>query len=268
VNRPDGRVTRGTTGTNRLRRCDRWLAHLAAGRLRTTPHPLAVDLGFGASPTTTLEWQRSLLAINPTTEVVGVEIDRERAAAANSVITAIHGGFEIPTTRRPLLIRAANVLRQYPRTDVEAAWQTMAGRLATGGWLVDGTCDEQGRLTAMISIDDSGTARWLTISCRLAGLQAPSEVAARLPKALIHENVPGTRVHALLVDMDRAWAAAPRWGARQRWIAMAEVLQESWQIRDGVSRWRLGEVTVPWDLVGGPSPVTTRKGPRSGGPLA
>jgi hypothetical protein len=84
---------------------------------------------------------------------------------------------------------------------------------------------------------------------RLAGLQHPSQVAARLPKALIHDNVPGRRVHALLTDMDRAWEAAPRFGARQRWIAMAQDLRERWQVRDGPTRWRLGELTVPWQSV-------------------
>ena len=49
---PIGQVTRGTTGTNRLRRVDRWIAQLAA--LRRATDPLVVDLGYGASATTTL----------------------------------------------------------------------------------------------------------------------------------------------------------------------------------------------------------------------
>lgn len=248
---PVGRVTRGTTGNNRLRRFDRWMGHLAAGALRSAQEPLAVDLGFGAHPTTTVQWQHSLRTVNPGVEVVGVEIDRHRVAAARGVIDAIHGGFEIPTARRPLLIRAANVLRQYPAEDVGTAWRLMAARLAPGGWLVDGTCDEVGRLTAMISIDERAQPVWFTISCRLGGLQSPSEVAARLPKALIHRNVPGTDVHRLLQAMDRAWDASPRWGARQRWISMAESLCGAWPVRDGVSRWRLGEFTVAWEAVAG-----------------
>lgn len=247
--RPVGQVTRGTTGSNRLRRFDRWISHLAAGPLRAADSPLAVDLGFGAHPTTTVEWLRSLRSINPAVEVVGVEIDRDRVAAASGVIEAVHGGFEIPTNRRPLLIRAANVLRQYPVEQVEPAWRLMAARLAPGGWLVDGTCDELGRLCAMVSLDHHARPVWLTISCRLAGLQSPSQVAARLPKSLIHRNVAGTGVHRLLQDMDRAWDAAARWGARQRWISMAGSLRDTWPVRDGVSRWRLGEFTVAWEAV-------------------
>lgn len=246
MNRPVGQITRGTTGHNRLRRFDRWIAHLAHRELRAAPGCLVVDLGFGAHPATTLQLQRSLPA---GVEVVGVEIDPERAVAAQSTIAAIHGGFEIPTPRQPQVIRAANVLRQYPVEEVQSAWRTMARRLAEGGWLVDGTCDEQGRLACMLSIDTSARPVWLTISCRLAGLDRPSQVAARLPKALIHQNIPGTGIHALLTDMDRAWDSAPRWGARQRWVAMAQDLQHRWQVRDGAARWRLGEFTIPWSAI-------------------
>ncbi len=243
---PVGQVTRGTTADNRLRRFDRWITHLSGRVLGAAERPLAVDLGFGASPTTTLEWQRALTGVNPGVRVIGVEIDRGRVAAAQGMIEALHGGFEIPTQQAPLLVRAANVLRQYPRDEVEAAWRLMAGRLAPGGWLVDGTCDEQGRLAAMVSVDERGQPAWFTVSCRLAGLEHPSQLAARLPKVLIHDNVPGTAIHQLLLDMDRAWDAAPRWGARQRWIAMAESLRDTWHVRDGAARWRLGELTVPW----------------------
>lgn len=244
-----GQATRGTTGSNRLRRFDRWIAHLAGRELRRDA-PLAVDLGFGADPTTTLEWQRSLHALNPRIRVVGVEIDPQRVARAQDSIEAVCGGFEIPTAEQPFLIRAANVLRQYDRTEVEGAWSLMCSRLAPGGWLVEGTCDERGRLTAMVSLNAEGP-QWLTLSCRLAGLEHPSEVAARLPKALIHDNVAGTAINALLRDMDSEWQRAPRFGARQRWIAMAAALAEGWEVRDGPARWRLGELTVPWRRAAG-----------------
>ncbi len=250
MNRPVGRVTRGTTGSNRLRRVDRWITHLAGREIRSADSPLSVDLGFGSAPTTTTQWQHTLRGINPASQVVGIEIDRDRVAAAAGIITAIHGGFEIPTRRRPLLIRAANVLRQYPLDEVASAWHLMSSRLAAGGWLIDGTCDEQGRLAAMVSIDATGRPVWFTASVRLAGLRTPSQVAARLPKALIHDNVAGSRIHELLEAMDRNWMAAPRWGARQRWIHMARTVREQgWAVRDSQNRWRLGELTVAWGQV-------------------
>lgn len=241
--KPVGQLTRGTTASNRLRRFDRWIEHLCARELRRG-EPLCVDLGFGASPTTTSEWQRRLCAVNPGVRVVGVEIDAERVRLAASTIEAIHGGFEIPTIDKPLVIRAANVLRQYDRDDVAGAWAVMQQRLASGGWLIDGTCDEQGRLTSMLSVD-SREPVWFTVSVRLAGLHRPSQVAARLPKVLIHDNRPGTPIYALLTDLDRAWDRAARWGARQRWIEMATALKDRWEVRDGPGRWRLGELTVP-----------------------
>lgn len=250
MNRPVGRVTRGTTGSNRLRRFDRWITYLAEREIRSDASPLSVDLGFGSAPTTTAQWQRSLRRVNPASQVVGIEIDRDRVAAAAGIITAVHGGFEIPTDRRPLLIRAANVLRQYPLDEVTSAWHLMSSRLAPGGWLIDGTCDEQGRLAAMLSIDATGQPVWFTVSVRLADLHTPSQVAARLPKALIHDNIAGSGIHELLEAMDRNWAAAPRWGARQRWINMARTMREQgWAVRDSPSRWRLGELTVAWEQV-------------------
>ena len=93
----------------------------------------------------------------------------------------------------------------------------------------------------------------LTLSMRLAGLARPSDVAERLPKALIHRNVPGERVHAFLAALDDAWLRqAPRstFGVRQRWVAtVAAVRADGWPVLDRPSRWRLGEVGVAWDAV-------------------
>jgi hypothetical protein len=93
----------------------------------------------------------------------------------------------------------------------------------------------------------------LTLSWRLRGLETPSEIAERLPKALIHRNVPGERVHAWLSAVDRAWAHSAHhatFGVRQRFIATAGALRDAgWPLSDGPARWRLGEVTVAWDAV-------------------
>ena len=62
-----GRVTRGTTGTNRLRRVDRWIATLPV--LRQTPDPLVVDLGYGASGVTAFELQHRLARVRPDVEI-------------------------------------------------------------------------------------------------------------------------------------------------------------------------------------------------------
>lgn len=290
--RPVGTVTRGTTNPNRLRRMDRWIAATHGAELRRAATPLAVDLGYGAAPWTAVELLRRLRAAAPRTQVVGIEIDPARVEAAKPYacegLTFRHGGFEVPVPGRPTLIRAANVLRQYDEDEVAAVWERLCARLepasppssgglpgsssgppgsagpsgglaassgglpgSSGGLLVEGTCDEVGRRHVWVALGPEGP-RTLTFATRLGSLDRPSDLAERLPKALIHRNVPGEPVHAFLRDFDRAWAAAApyaSYGARQRWIRTVRALSADWPVRDGVTRWRQGEVTVAWEAL-------------------
>ncbi len=253
-----GVITRGTTNPNRLRRVDRWLAGPQAPRLRRAADPVVVDLGYGASPVTARELLSRLRAVRADVEVVGVEIDPERVRAAGPMagdgLSFARGGFEVPLPngRRPVVVRALNVLRQYDEDQVDPAWGAVVDRLAPGGLLVEGTCDEIGRRAAWIAVEAAGAVS-LTLSTRLADLERPGQLAERLPKALIHRNVPGEPIHDFLGALDDAWARqAPRaaFGARQRWIAAAAFLRErGWPLLDGPARWRLGEVTVAWAAV-------------------
>lgn len=253
---PLGRVTRGTTGVNRLRRVDRWMA--ATPALRRADDPLVVDLGYGASATTSNELHERLSAVRADVEVLGIEIDPERvrvaSAAARPGVSFRLGGFEVPTDagRRPAIIRAMNVLRQYEEAEVADAWARMTARLAPGGQLVEGTCNEVGRVGSWVTLDADGP-RTFTISLRVAELEEPSIVAERLPKALIHRNVPGEPIHAFVSTLDEAWRdAAPyaTFGPRQRWLrAVAAVHEAGWPVVDRPARWRLGEITVSWPAV-------------------
>lgn len=262
--RPIGAVTRGTTHPNRLRRMDRWMAWALAPQLRAARPPLVVDLGFGASAVTVVELHARLARVRPDVQVVGVEIDADRVRAARPwadppAVRFLHGGFEVPLPEgRPTLIRAANVLRQYSETEVADAWTRLVSRLAPGGTVVEGTCDEIGRLSTWVRLqaprgDGPLTPESLSLSWRLAGLERPSVIAERLPKALIHHNVPGEPVHGLLEALDRAWDhSAPHasYGVRQRWLAaVARMVDQGWPVLDGPRRWRLGELSVPWSVV-------------------
>ena len=261
--RPVGTITRGTTNPNRLRRCDRWLAGPERWRLLGGPTPpVVVDLGYGASPITAVELHDRLRAVRPDVRVVGIEIDPERVAAAKPLeregLGFRLGGFEVPLDgdERPTVVRAFNVLRQYAQDEVPAAWARVQERLTADGLLLDGTCDEVGRRATWIALDREGPLS-LTISLRLGGLHRPSDVAERLPKALIHRNVPGEPIHAFLTDLDRAWErCAPHssWGARQRFLAAVGALRDRWPVLDGPARWRLGEVTVAWSAVAPAAP--------------
>ncbi|MFJ4414175.1 class I SAM-dependent methyltransferase [Streptomyces sp. NPDC088925] len=256
--RPVGTVTRGTTNPNRLRRMDRWIARTHGPTLRRAASPVAVDLGYGAAPWTAVELLGRLRAAAPGVRVYGVEIEPARVAAAapyrREGLDFLHGGFEVPLPggARPLLIRAANVLRQYDEDEVAGVWERLCARLAPGGLLVEGTCDEIGRRHVWIALGPEGP-RTVTFAARLASLDRPSDLAERLPKALIHRNVPGEPVHAFLRDADRAWAtAAPyaAYGARQRWAETARALRAAgWPLVGREELWREGEVTVEWGAV-------------------
>lgn len=266
---PLGRPTRGTTGTNRLRRNDRWIAQSDA--LRRAHDPLVVDLGYGASGVTAFELATRVVRVRDDVEVLGLEIDPARVATAEAQLAEVRagrtpfaadlpvsfarGGFEVPLPRgrSAAAIRAMNVLRQYDEEDVPDAWARMTARLSPGGLLFEGTCDEIGRVSSWIDVDSQATPLRFTISLRLADLERPSVVAERLPKALIHRNVAGERVHDLLIDLDREWdRAAPlsTFGATQRFLAAVTGLRDQgWPVLGGRTRWRLGELTLPWAAV-------------------
>ncbi|MEU9502423.1 class I SAM-dependent methyltransferase [Streptomyces sp. NPDC048196] len=258
-NRPVGSATRGTTNPNRLRRMDRWIAAEHGAVLRRSADPVAVDLGYGAAPWTAVELLGRLRTVRPDARVVGIEIDPARVAAARPYekpgLDFLHGGFEVPLPgdrgRAPVLIRAANVLRQYDEDEVAAVWRRLCARLAPGGLLVEGTCDEIGRRHVWVALGPEGP-RTVTFAARLGTLEAPSDLAERLPKALIHRNVPGEPVHAFLRDFDRAWAAAAplgALGARQRWRAAVTSLAADWPLAGDPRRRRQGEVTVRWEAL-------------------
>ena len=199
--------------------------------------------------------------MRPDVQVVGLEIDPERVAAARPAeregLRFARGGFELAGLR-PVLVRALNVLRQYDEAQGREAWELLRAGLAPGGVLVEGTCDELGRRAAWVALGEQGP-RELVLAAHLPTLGRPGELAERLPKALIHHNVPGEPVHGLLQALDAAWdRAAPYapYGPRARWVAACQALD--WPGAQ-VRRARYGELTLPWDTVAplgaGPDPL-------------
>jgi hypothetical protein len=233
---------------------DNWIVATLGGRLRRAADPLVVDLGFGASPVTAVELAGRLRAVRPDVRVLGLELDADRVATAAPAadpprLAFARGGFELAGTR-PALVRAANVLRQYDEATALAAWAQLLSALAPDGLLVEGTCDELGRRGCWVLLDATGP-RTVTFACRVEALPRPAALAERLPKALIHHNVPGTAVHAFLAAFDRAWdVAAPvaPFGPRQRWVAACRQLAAD-DPRVDARRARLGELTVAWEVV-------------------
>ncbi len=268
--RPLGQPTRGKTARNRLRRVDTFLALYDPGLLRRRDGLFAgawfVDLGYGAEPITTLESAQRLRRINASLPVLGVEIDPERVAAAQSFVDELTdfrlGGFNLPLRPRAdgseetvRAIRAFNVLRQYEEGEVAGAWSAMARSLLPGGLLIEGTSEPFGRVwVANVlrrvegemgsggSQDARGAAAgWGGVSppCRQEGLLFstnfrlgfdPAQFQAVLPKNLIHRMAPGEPVYALLETWKRAareTMAARVWGTRQWFVAAARRLAAS-----------------------------------------
>ncbi|WP_414688482.1 class I SAM-dependent methyltransferase [Mycobacterium sp.] len=252
-----GAITRGTTGHNRLRRSDRWLVHSRRVRaaLQAAAEPLVIDLGYGALPVTTLELAARLRAVRADVRVVGLEIHPERVSAARAAETSTVdfalGGFEL-AGHTPVLVRAFNVLRQYPVEAVPDAWSVMQAGLAPGGLIVDGTCDELGRRCSWVLLDAAGPVS-LTLACDPFAIDRPSDLAERLPKVLIHHNVAGQPIHALLTAADRAWASVAGhgvFGPRVRWRAMLDLLRdEGFPVEPPRRRMRDGVLSVPWSDV-------------------
>src|SRR6476620_133345 len=176
---PVGQLTRGTTGHNRLRRCDRWLVHSPRVRtaLQSAADPLVIDLGYGALPVTTLELASRLRTVRTDVRVMGLEIDPNRIVPSRDGVEFGLGGFEL-AGRRPVLVRAFNVLRQYPVDAVADAWSTMQKQLAPGGLIMDGTCDELGRLCCWVLLDADGPLS-LTLACDPFTIEHPSDLAER-----------------------------------------------------------------------------------------
>jgi hypothetical protein len=235
---------------------DRWLLATQVPRLRDSARPLVVDLGYGSSAVTTLELVQRLGSEVDGLEVVGLEIDPDRVRAVEADrdpprVDFRVGGFELAGLR-PVLVRAFNVLRQYDEESAARAWDTMRAALGPGGLVVEGTCDEWGRRAAWVALDADGPLT-LTFATRVSDIDSPSDLAERLPKALIHHNVPGQPVHEFLRAFDASWAAAAgisTFGPRQRWVAAVEALGASgWPLVGSPRRWRHGEVTVRWSAV-------------------
>ena len=260
LKKPVGAITRGTTNPNRLRRIDRYLTQFTF--LRQLANPIAVDLGYGKTPVTAVELLARLAKVSPTIRVLGIEIDPARVTEAkaleHSKLAFEHGGFEVPipkafSDREDVdIIRALNVLRQYSESEVLSAWSLMQSRLSKDGLIIEGTCDEIGRVASWITLDKTKPLTF-TISLRLQGLDRPSKVAERLPKILIHKNLPGNNIHRYLQELDLAWDKAAGFGAfgsAQRFVQTAKsLLKAGWSIENSPKRWRLGELSVAYGAI-------------------
>ncbi|MFT3716751.1 MAG: class I SAM-dependent methyltransferase [Gordonia sp. (in: high G+C Gram-positive bacteria)] len=233
---------------------DRWICHdrRIVDALRAVTAPMAVDLGYGARPDTAIELATRLREVVPDIAMVGLEIDPDRIVPARDGVRFALGGFELAGLK-PRLVRAFNVLRQYDEDEVPGAWARIREALDPDGFIVEGTCDEIGRRACWILLDATGPQE-LTLSWAPAHTDRPSDLAPRLPKALIHRNVPGEPIHDLLAAADRAWdvcAGHEPFGPRIRWRHALDLLAEQGVPVQADRRGRSVDnvLTVPWSYV-------------------
>ena len=237
---PSGRITRGTTGTNRLRRMDRWIAQLPAAAprgaaARGRPRVRGIrDDGARAAPAARAHARRRRGA--RTRDRAGAGRDREAVRAAG--VRFALGGFEVPG-EPATVIRAANVLRQYDESEVLAAWHQMVSRLQPGGALVEGTCNEVGRVASWVEVTADGPQS-LTISLRL-GVDRWREL--RSDRRLWRSGCPRcssiamSRASASMTfssnstGSGRCTPALGVYSPSQRWVAVVESPEDQWMAR-------------------------------------
>ena len=186
------------------------------------PPPVVVDLGYGASPVTALELHDRLRRVRPDVEVVG---RRDRPGAG--------GGGPPARAARADASRSAGSRCRCPvapgrwscarstccASTTSRRWPTR-GRRPWPGWpptacSSTAPATSSGRLATWVAVTADGPVS-LSLSWRLRGLERPGVVAERLPKALIHRNVPGEGVHRLLTDLDDDVGAAGTPGGLRR----------------------------------------------------
>jgi hypothetical protein len=214
--RPLGRSTRGKTAPNRLRKTDtfllvaypEWIRHIRG---------LYVDLGYGAYPYTTLETLHRLRRLRSSLRVLGVEIDPERVREAQTIaepgLEFRLGGFNLPLLpgERASVVRAFNVLRQYPEAEVSQALVSLFDCMNEGALLIEGTCDPPGRLLSFNLFQKRGSLLNRTALVLAPALRSeflPRQFQAVLPKNFIHHAEPGGPIDEFFAAWHAAWQRA------------------------------------------------------------
>lgn len=228
--RPLGLPTRGKTASGRLHRADLFLSLAYPFTLRNLRAPV-VDLGFGASPITTLESLEFLRVLNPSLRLIGVEIHPERVRAALPFAQAglefRLGGFNLPLGAGETagVVRAMNVLRQYPEQEYARSLELLGSYLTPAGILLEGTSDPPGNMMALnLYVRGSGFLLHdgLALIANLRRPFSPRQFQAILPKNYIHHLEPGSPLDSFFGAWSACWQRAMQTQVRDRRRLFAE----------------------------------------------
>jgi hypothetical protein len=210
--------TRGRTRPGRLRALDAYLVRQEHALLSRTDGPWEraafVDVGFGEHPWTPLESAQSFRALNPHLPVTGVELEAQRVEAAapytDTLTSFRQGGFDLPLgPQEPArLVRAMNLLRQYPPEQVPAVHQRLGERLLPSGLLVEGSSDTHGGVLVAhllrrgpLHVEREALLFYTDFSHGFA----PLLFRDWLPRDLRRRVLPGTPIHAFFTAWTQAW---------------------------------------------------------------
>ena len=265
---PVGQVTRGTTGTNRLRRVDRWIARHPA--LRRAADPLVVDLGYGASAVTTLELHARLARARARRRGARAwrSIRRASRGPRDQLTTVRRGAHRVRRATRGCRSRSAAsrcpsrraAARRDPRHERAAAVPGGRGRRRLGAHVrpagAGRACSSRAPATS-----SAASSTWVAVGARRAAAVAHGLAAAGGARASVHRGRAAAEGPHPPQRARRAGARLPR-GARRRVGAggrgravragapLGDRAQRRWRAAgwplEGRSRWRLGEITVPW----------------------
>lgn len=264
LNKRMGQPTRGKTASNRLRRVDNFILLYEPSLLTRTDgrfaESLFVDLGYGFDPRTTLESASRFRRINPTLNILGVEIDKERVEAAlpfaDEKTFFRLGGFNLPLQpgESVRLIRAFNVLRQYEEKDVAPAYEHLSEYALPGGLMIEGTSTPFGNVWAANLARREDSAKWsfeaLVFSTNFHSGFDVEEFQTILPKNYIHRMVSGEPIQNFFEAWKRSASestAAKTFGLKQWFMAAAESLAKKGFDIDLHKKW-LGKGYLIWRL--------------------
>lgn len=238
-----GLPTRGKTAANRLRRVDTFVLRYDPGLLRRTDGAFRdsffVDLGYGFDARTTLESAQRFRRIHRGLPILGVEIDKQRVAAALPFADELThfrlGGFNLPlqSGESVRLIRAFNVLRQYDEADFAPAYETLAQNILPGGLMVEGTSNPSGSLWCANLARRKEGRGWLfeglVFSTNFHAGFDITDFQAVLPKNHIHHMQAGEEIHDFFEDWKSCAAetsAIKAFGLQQWFRASVQRLAE------------------------------------------
>ncbi|GEM_PF-1215275 len=170
---------------------------------------VAVDIGFGDEPVTTLELHAVLAQAFPSQQgslrVIGVESEAARVQRAQKSSTSslefVQGSFDLNALGLSSLslIRCFNVLRGYSPEQGALATRQMTHSLGPGGLLLEGTSDTEGHLVSAHlwrkDIDNLLFYEGLLCVSDMSRGFAPRMFGDVLPRSLRRNVKPGERIY-------------------------------------------------------------------------